>query len=103
MLQILQGDVFETLAQIPDGTVRCSVLASTAKKGKSQYAADKRFLPGNLPIEEYERLQGVPGITKGIMDADSSKYFAVHCLGNGVPLAMGKYVARAVRDSLAAT
>jgi hypothetical protein len=30
-----------------------------------------------------------------MMAAGSSKYFAVHCLGNGVPLAMGAYVAAA--------
>lgn len=77
-----------------------SVLASTAKKGKSQYAADKRFLPGNLSIEEYERLQGVPGMTAGLMDAGASKYLAVHLLGNGVPLAMGRVVARAAREHM---
>lgn len=78
------------------GQPSLSVLASTAKKGKSQYAADKRFLPGNLPLAEYERLQGVPDVTAGLMAAGSSKYFAVHLLGNGVPLAMGRTVARAV-------
>lgn len=78
------------------GDPSLSVLASTAKKGKSQYAADKRFLPGNLPLEEYERLQGVPGITAGLMAAGASKYLAVHCVGNGVPLAMGSYIAREV-------
>jgi hypothetical protein len=82
------------------GEPSLSVLASTAKKGKSQYAADKRFLQGNLSIEEYERLQGVPGMTAGLMAAGSSKYFAVHCLGNGVPLAMGRYIASAVRRAM---
>lgn len=82
------------------GDPSLSVLASTAKKGKSQYAADKRFLPGNLPIEEYERLQGAAGATRGLMEAGSSKYFAVHVLGNGVPLAMGRYIASAVRDAM---
>lgn len=85
------------------GDTSLSVLASTAKKGKFQYAADKRFLPGNLPIAEYERLQGVPGYTDALMKAGSSKYFAVHCLGNGVPLAMGKYVASAVCQHLSPT
>lgn len=78
------------------GEPSLSVLASTAKKGKSQYAADKRFLQGNLPMEEYERLQGVPGHTAALMAAGSSKYFAVHVLGNGVPLAMGRYIAREI-------
>lgn len=82
------------------GDSSLSVLASTAKKGCGQHAADKRFLPGNLPVEEYERLQGVPGHTKAMMDAGSSKYFAVHGLGNGVPLSMGRYIARSVRSHL---
>lgn len=79
------------------GNPSLSVLASTAKKGNSQYAADKRFLKGNLPVEEYERLQGWPGVTKGMMDAGSSKYFAVHCLGNGVPRSLGLTVANAAK------
>lgn len=82
------------------GNPSLSVLASTAKKGHSQYTADKRFLPGNLPISEYERLQGAEGMTAGMMAAGSSKYFAVHTLGNGVPIPMGRYIARAVRLAL---
>lgn len=78
-----------------------SVLASTGKKGKSgAYAADKRFLPGDLPIEEYERLQGAPGATAGLVAAGSSKYLAVHVLGNGVPLSMGRYMASAVERAM---
>lgn len=82
------------------GDPSLSVLASTAKRGGSKYASDKSFLAGNLPLEEYERLQGAEGRAAGLMAAGSSKYFAVHCLGNGVPVSMGRYVARAVRSAL---
>lgn len=92
---------FMVLDPVPrPGDPSLSVLASTAKKGKSQYAADKRFLAGNLPLEEYERLQGAGGMTAGLMKAGSSKYFAVHLLGNGVPLSMGRYIASAVRQAM---
>jgi DNA (cytosine-5)-methyltransferase 1 len=79
-----------------------SVMASTAKRGGGQYVADKGFLPGDLPLEEYERLQGCPGITAGLVDAKCGRYFAVHVLGNGVPLSMGRYIARAVKSSMGA-
>lgn len=82
------------------GEPSLSVLASTAKRGGGQYAADKNFLAGNLPLSEYERLQGAEGMTAGLMAAGSNKYFAVHCLGNGVPVPMGRYIARSVRASL---
>lgn len=92
---------FAVMDPVPrPGDPSLSVLASTAKKGNSQYAADKRFLPGNLPLEEYERLQGAEGATAGLMAAQSSKYFAVHVLGNGVPLPMGRYIAQQVRAAM---
>lgn len=77
-----------------------SVMATTWKRGRSssQYVADKGFLPGDLPIEEYERLQGAPGITQGLRDARASRALMVHLLGNGVPLSMGRFIARAVLD-----
>ena len=77
------------------GEPSLSVMATTWKRGKtsSKYVTDKGFLPGDLPIEEYERLQGVPGMTASMIKAGSSRSFAVHLLGNGVPLAMGRYIA----------
>ena len=79
-----------------EGQPSLSVMASTAKRGRdSAYCADKRFLPGHLPIDEYERLQGWPGITEPFRKAGASKYLAVHLLGNGVPRALGRLVAEA--------
>lgn len=79
-----------------------SVMATTWKRGRSesQYVTDKGFLPGDLPIGEYARLQGADAIGERLIEHGSSKRFAVHCLGNGVPLAMGRYVAAAARSAL---
>jgi DNA (cytosine-5)-methyltransferase 1 len=84
------------------GNASHSVMASTFKRGAGQYAKDKSFLPGNLPIAEYARLQGVPEIGRRLVEFKSSRAFAVHVLGNGVPLAMGRAVAKAVSRSIRA-
>lgn len=64
-----------------------SVMATTYKRGtsKSQYVKDKGFLPGDLPIAEYARLQGAEAIGARLMEHKSSRAFACHVLGNGVP------------------
>jgi DNA (cytosine-5)-methyltransferase 1 len=81
-----------------------SVMASTWKRGKSgsQYVSDKGFLPGDLAIEEYGRLQGCQPLAEQLRDHPSkpSRSFIVHVLGNGVPLSMGRYVARAVKAAI---
>lgn len=81
-----------------------SVMASTWKRGKtdSQYVKDKGFLPGDLPIEEYGRLQGCQQLAESLRDHESrpSRSFIMHVLGNGVPLAMGRRVAAAVKSAL---
>lgn len=82
------------------GEASHSVMASTFKRGGGQYAKDKGFLPGNLPIAEYARLQGVPQIGERLVEFKSSRAFAIHVLGNGVPLSMGRAVARSVRQCL---
>lgn len=80
-----------------------SVMASTWKRGSSdsQYVAEKGFLPGDLPIEQYGRLQGCQALAEQLRDHPSkpSRSFIVHVLGNGVPLSMGRTIARAVCDS----
>lgn len=78
------------------GKASHSVMATTWKRGKSssQYVIDKGFLPGDLPVLEYGRLQGAQDIAQRLIDHKSGKAFAVHCLGNGVPLAMGRYMAQ---------
>jgi DNA (cytosine-5)-methyltransferase 1 len=87
------------------GDASHSVMATSWKRGssKSQYVKDKGFLPGDLPIEEYARLQGAEEIGQRLVAAHSSKAFAVHVLGNGVPLAMGRAVARAVKEAISFT
>lgn len=79
-----------------------SVMSTTWKRGRSEksYHQDKYFLPGDLPIEEYARLQGFEEIGKTLSALRCSRAFAVHMLGNGVPLAMGRFVARNVRLAL---
>ena len=79
-----------------------SVMASSWRRGgrDSRYAKEKRFLSGHLPIKEYARLQGAQEIGESLVEHRSSKAFAVHVLGNGVPLSMGRHVARAVAGML---
>jgi site-specific DNA-cytosine methylase len=87
-----------------DGKPAKSVMATTWKRGKStsQYIADKGFLPGDLPIEEYGRLQGCEELAASMKAHPSkmSRSFIVHCLGNGVPLPMGRAIAKAVKAAL---
>lgn len=77
-----------------------SVMASTHKRGSSQYVRDKHFLPGNLPIAEYARLQGAPEIGERLAEFRAGRAFAIQVLGNGVPLAMGRTVAQSILSSL---
>jgi hypothetical protein len=60
---------------------------------------DKGFLPGDLSIEQYADLQGVPEIGQRLIEHKASKAFSVHVLGNGVPLPMGRAIARAVKEA----
>lgn len=75
------------------GDASHAVMASTAKRGSGSYCDDKGFLRGDLPLEEYERLQGCPGATAELVKRGASRSLCVHLLGNGVPLAMGRYIA----------
>lgn len=80
------------------GSPSQSVLASTARKGSGQYVKDKGFLPGNLPIMEYARLQGSEDVGRELVDHRAGREFSVTVLGNGVPRAMARYVARYIRS-----
>lgn len=79
-----------------------SVMATSWKRGPrtSQYVQDKGFLPGDLPVSEYGRLQGASDVVAVLEAHRSSKAFTVHVLGNGVPLPMGRTIASAVRSAL---
>lgn len=84
------------------GAASHTVMASSWKRGSSagRYAAEKSFLPGDLPVAEYARLQGAEEIGAALVAHKAGRAFAVQCLGNGVPLAMGRFVARRVRECL---
>lgn len=81
-----------------------TVMASTFKRGRSdsQYVIDKCFLPGDLPVEEYGRLQGCESLAVALRDHPFkfSRSSIIGMLGNGVPLAMGRTIARAVKEAL---
>lgn len=79
-----------------------TVMATTWKRGKSgsKYVTDKGFLPGDLPVSEYGRLQGAPEVAARLSKLHAGKPFIVHVLGNGVPLPMGRAVAKAVRAAM---
>ncbi len=79
-----------------------TVMATTWKRGGvgSRYVRDKCFLPGDFPIEEYARLQGAPEVGRTLQEYRAGRAFIVHVLGNGVPLAMGRYIAGAVKRAL---
>lgn len=86
------------------GTPSRSVVASTNRqgsRGESTYANERGFLDANLPTAEYGRLQGAEGITARLEQLSASKRFIVNVLGNGVPLAMGRYVANATMQYVA--
>lgn len=96
---------FYTLEPSPrPGKPSYSVMATTWKRGSSdsQYVKDKGFLPGDLSIEEYGRLQGASEVAERLIEHRSSKAFAVHVLGNGVPLPMGRAIAKAVKRAIRA-
>lgn len=79
-----------------------SVMASTWKRGRtgSQYLADKGFLAGDLPPEEYARLQGAEPIARPLLDLGAGRRFIIHLVGNGVPRAMAREIAIATRRAM---
>lgn len=77
-----------------EGKGEKSVLASTHKQGPTPNRPG--YLPGNLSTEEYAALQGAEYLVPELKKRRASKAFIVHLLGNGVPLAMGRHIAREV-------
>ena len=77
-----------------------SVMASTWKRGRHDNPTNRRkgFLGGDLPLEFYAELQGAPLVTERLVEAGGTgvRQLAIHMLGNGVPLPMGRHVARQV-------
>lgn len=71
-----------------------SVMASTWKRGSSDFNDAKGYLKGNLPLEEYARLQGAPDVGAALIKHNVGRQFAIHCLGNGVPLSIGRHIAK---------
>lgn len=75
-----------------------SVLASSHKSGMKRNA---RGMLANINPEEAGRLQGWPEIADTLIrESDGNRImphrFLVHLLGNGVPMAMGVWIAQAV-------
>lgn len=87
------------------GEVEHTVLASSWKKRSTDNFPAHEY----LKAEDAERFQGFPGLGQSIMNAQPSfgaksglsassrNILAVHMLGNGVPRAMGEYIARHVK------
>jgi site-specific DNA-cytosine methylase len=91
-----------------------SVLASSwMTRNTAEEFEGGMHVHSNLPAEEAARLQGFPGLHKQIMDAQPSsgstkpytiglskrsrEILAIHMLGNGIPRAMGEYIAKHVK------
>ncbi len=75
-----------------EGKPSLSVPAVTCK---TIHPEGKGYLPWDLPLDEYARLQGADGMIDEIKKT-ANRHHIVHLLGNGVPLAMGSYVARSI-------
>lgn len=87
------------------GEVEHTVMASSWKKRSTDNFPAHEY----LKAEDAERFQGFPGLGQSIMNAQPSfgaksglsassrNILAVHMLGNGVPRAMGEYIARHVK------
>lgn len=93
------------------GNPAYSVLATSWKKRHVAHTHNVRYMHGHsgLSAAEAARLQGFPGAASELIDRYTAGQFlnkgaaekvAVHLLGNGVPRAMGGYVARYVNASL---
>jgi len=75
------------------GKPEYSVLAHSWKGHNS--ANKKMRMHSNLSIERAAELQGYPELAEPLKPL--GKRYAVHLLGNGVPKAMGRYIAREIR------
>lgn len=73
-----------------------SLMASTYKRGSGQYCEDKGFLRGDLDVEEYARLQGAEDVLESLQGSGApyNRATYIHLLGNGVPRALGRWVAQ---------
>lgn len=82
-----------------EGQPSLSVMSTTYKRGRStsQYCKDKGFLPGDLPLSHYGKLQGCEDIVAGLEKYGFSRRNIIQLIGNGVPYAMGRYVAEATK------
>lgn len=82
------------------GTPSLSVMATTYKRGAALHPINvaKSRLGGDLPLEEYARLQGAEDVLAGMLELPINRNAAIYVLGEGVPRAMGSYVAAFARD-----
>lgn len=70
-----------------------SVLASTGRRGNSPTAIGRGWHGSQGSVDFFAQLQGAEHLIKELKKRRASKEFIVHLLGNGVPLAMGRYIA----------
>jgi DNA (cytosine-5)-methyltransferase 1 len=79
-----------------DSRPALSVMSTTYKRGKSDnpFVKAKHYLPGDLPIERYGELQGFEAVARGLDKYGFSRRTIIQLLGNGVPHALGSYVAQ---------
>jgi len=78
------------------GKAELSVLAYSWKSHNSKNR--KMHMQQNLSIEEAARLQGFPELVDILRPLGRKN--AVMLLGNGVPKAMGRYIARAIKEMI---
>jgi len=78
------------------GKPEYSVLACSWKGHNSKNK--KMRMHSNLSIEEAAALQGFPNLAKPLRKM--GKQYAVSLIGNGVPLMMGRFIAKAIKHSM---
>lgn len=79
-----------------------SLLAQTYKRGRDKRADDKAMPYGyltcsGLTVEKMAELQGWPELAEPLRELGANRQTASILLGNGVPRALGQYVAHEIR------
>lgn len=80
------------------------VMASTYRRGAHSHPSNvaKGFLGGDFPLPFYGDLMGADIVRARLAEVGGAKarQMIIHMLGNGVPLAMGRHVARQVKHAM---
>lgn len=88
------------LPEMREGVPSPPVVASGYRADRFGFMgfATAEFLPGNTPMEELGRLQGFPELAAYYKRVAIPNRFVWRLLGNGVPRAMGSYVAQCLNE-----